>query len=71
MAPEGGNGWLEYSARLDRVTNCVFDHDALDLNKLAGVACLSPYHRHRVYHAMRGETIAATVRRLRLHRAIG
>jgi AraC family transcriptional regulator len=41
----------------------------LDLNKLAEVACLSPYHWHRIYHAMRGETIAATVRRLRLHRA--
>jgi len=33
------------------------------------VACLSPYHFHRVYRAMRGETTADTVRRLRLHRA--
>lgn len=73
MARTGGGDWLEYGERLDRVTNYVFDHldDDLDLNRLAEVACLSPYHWHRVYHAMRGETIAATVRRLRLHRATG
>src|SRR5512147_2341186 len=73
MARAGGNDWLDYGERMDRVTAYVFDHldDALDLNKLAEVACLSPYHWHRVYHAMRGETIAATVRRLRLHRATG
>lgn len=56
---------------MDRVTAYVFDHldEALDLDKLAEIACLSPWHWHRVYHAMRGETIAATVRRLRLARA--
>ena len=71
MAKAGGNGWVEYGERMERVTAYVFDHldDELDLNKLAEVACLSPYHWHRIYHAMRGETIAATVRRLRLHRA--
>jgi AraC family transcriptional regulator len=73
MARSGSNSWIEYGERMDRVTAYVFDHldDALDLNKLAEVACLSPYHWHRIYHAMRGETIAATVRRLRLHRATG
>jgi AraC-like DNA-binding protein len=52
---KGGNDGLECGARLDRVTNYVFDHldDTLDLNKLAEVARLSPYHWHRVYHAMR------------------
>ena len=49
----------------------VFEHldQALDLNRLADIACLSPHHWHRVYTAMRGETIAATVKRLRLTRA--
>lgn len=71
MAKAGSNGWIEYGERMERVTAYVFDHldDDLDLDKLAEVACLSPYHWHRVYHAMRGETIAQTVRRLRLHRA--
>ena len=73
MARNGGNDWIEYGERMDRVTAYVFDHldEDLDLSKLAEVACLSPYHWHRIYHAMRGETIAATVRRLRLHRAAG
>jgi len=43
----------------------------LDLNRLADVACMSPYHWHRVYHGIYGETLANTVRRLRLHRAAG
>lgn len=60
-----------YEERLGRVTAYIHDHldEALDLNKLAEVACLSAYHWHRIYHAVLGETIAATVKRLRLQRA--
>jgi AraC family transcriptional regulator len=60
-----------YAGRLDRVVTWLTDHldEALDLARLADVACLSPYHFHRIYRAMQGETVAATVRRLRLHRA--
>lgn len=67
------HGWTDYQERLARVTAYVHDHlaDELDLRRLAEVAHLSPYHWHRVYHALYGETIAATVRRLRLHRATG
>jgi AraC family transcriptional regulator len=62
---------LNYEDRINRVTTYIYDHlDAeLDLMRLADVAALSPYHWHRVYHAVRGETIAATVKRLRLQRA--
>ncbi|MCW5650704.1 MAG: AraC family transcriptional regulator [Ramlibacter sp.] len=65
--------WLDYQERLARVTAYIHDHleGELDLHRLAEVAHLSPYHWHRVYHALHGETIAATVRRLRLHRASG
>ncbi|MDQ8729961.1 AraC family transcriptional regulator [Bradyrhizobium sp. LHD-71] len=64
---------IDYQARLNRVIGFIHDHldEEIDLNRLADVACLSPYHWHRIYHAMHGETIAATVRRLRLHRAAG
>jgi AraC family transcriptional regulator len=64
---------IDYSDRLDRVTAYIYDHldDHIDLNRLAEIACLSPYHWHRIYHAIHGETIAHTVRRLRLHRAAG
>ena len=61
----------DYAARVERVHTWLashLDHD-LDLDQLAGVACFSPFHFHRVYHALQGETVAESVRRLRLHRA--
>ena len=59
--------------RMQRVIEHVYAHldDPLDLNRLADIAHLSPHHWHRVYHALCGETMAATVKRLRLHRAAG
>ncbi|HKQ30815.1 MAG TPA: AraC family transcriptional regulator [Burkholderiales bacterium] len=67
------NYWTNYAKRLGRVTAYIYDHldEEIDLQKLADVACLSPYHWHRIYHAVYGETLAATVKRLRLHRAAG
>jgi AraC family transcriptional regulator len=61
----------DYAIRLERVFTWLVDHldETLDLRRLADVACMSPYHFHRIYHAMQGETAADTVRRLRLHRA--
>ncbi len=60
-----------YEARINRVTAYIYEHldEPLDLERLADVAAMSPWHWHRVYSAMRGETVAATVRRLRLMRA--
>ena len=67
------HGWTDYQERMSRVTAYLHDHlaDELDLNRLAEVAHLSPFHWHRVYQALNGESIATTVRRLRLHRATG
>ncbi|MBK6294721.1 MAG: AraC family transcriptional regulator [Rhodoferax sp.] len=67
------HSWTDYQERLSRVTAYIHDHlaEELDLNRLAEVAHLSPFHWHRVYQALYGETIAATVRRLRLARASG
>jgi len=61
----------DYAMRLERVFRWLADHldETLDLARLAEVAAMSPYHFHRTYHAMQGETAAETVRRLRLHRA--
>lgn len=60
-----------YSARISRVVDYLHDHleDDLNLDILADVAAMSRWHWHRVYTAMQGETVAATVRRLRLSRA--
>jgi AraC family transcriptional regulator len=64
---------LTYSERLDRVAAYIEAHldEAIDLLTLADVAHLSSYHFHRTYHAISGETVAATVKRLRLHRSAG
>lgn len=64
---------IQYEARLERVLDYIHDHltDDLDIAVLADVACLSQYHWHRIYRGVTGETLANTVRRLRLHRAAG
>ena len=56
---------------MNRVINYLYEHleDDIRFDDLAEVACLSPHHWHRIYAAMRGETITATIRRLRLSRA--
>ena len=61
----------DYAARIDRVHDYLAEHldRDVDLEHLADVACFSPFHFHRIYHALQGETVAESVRRLRLHRA--
>ena len=60
-----------YLDRFARVTNYIYDHldEDLDLARLGEIARLSPYHWHRIYQSMLGESAVATVRRLRLQRA--
>lgn len=60
-----------YGQRIERVVAYIADHldDPLSVERLADVACFSPYHFHRIYRAIANETVAATLRRLRLHRA--
>lgn len=41
----------------------------LTLEALAAVGHFSPYHFHRIYRGLMGETVADTLRRMRLHRA--
>jgi AraC family transcriptional regulator len=61
----------DYADRIARVHDFLAAHldDAVDLERLAGVACFSPFHFHRIYHALQGETVTDAVRRMRLHRA--
>ncbi len=65
------NTRMGYAKRIERVVCYLADHldQPLDLNRLADEACLSPYHFHRIYVAFTGETLALTVRRLRMHYA--
>jgi AraC family transcriptional regulator len=60
-----------YAERIQRAANYLAEHldEALNFEALARVACFSPYHFHRIYRVLLGETVNDTVRRLRLHRA--
>lgn len=61
----------DYHERILRALTHVQKHldDPLDLDELAGVACFSPFHFHRVFRGMVGEPVQEHVRRLRLERA--
>lgn len=69
--PTDSASQASYIRRFTRVTEYIYANlDAeLDLNTLADVAALSPWHWHRIWQAVYGESIANTVKRLRLQRA--
>ena len=60
-----------YVARINRVLDYVQDNLSgdLSLRTLAKIACFSPYHFHRIFRALTGETVGQLVRRMRLERA--
>lgn len=61
----------EYTARINRVIDYIERHldEGLQLKKLAEVASFSPFHFHRIFAAMMGETLNQFINRLRLSRA--
>lgn len=60
-----------YEARLARVLTYIATHldEDLTLRELAAVACFSPFHFHRIFRGMVGESTAEYLRRLRMERA--
>lgn len=62
---------LSYQERMLKVLLYIQENldRELSLAELAGVACFSPYHFHRVFRGMVGEPVAEHVRRLRLDQA--
>jgi AraC family transcriptional regulator len=60
-----------YRERMLRVLVHIQRHldEALCLETLAELACFSPFHFHRIFQGMVGESVMAHVRRLRLERA--
>ncbi len=62
-----------YADRIERVIDHLQNTDpgeTPDLEALASVAALSPFHFHRIYRLMTGETVADTIKRIRLARAV-
>jgi AraC family transcriptional regulator len=58
----------DYRARVARVVAAIVANPMVDhsLEDLARLAHFSPFHFHRVYSSIAGETMAATIRRVRL-----
>lgn len=61
----------DYHERMNRVLDHIRHHldESLNLDRLAEVACFSPFHFHRIFAAYVGEPVSAHVRRLRLELA--
>ena len=61
----------EYAGRINRVIDHIEANLAgdLTLETLAGVAAFSPFHFHRIFRAMVGETLSAFIRRRRVEKA--
>src|SRR5262245_5036648 len=61
----------DYPERIQRVVDYLVEHldETLNLETIARVAYFSPYHFHRIYRGILGETVNDTVRRLRLQRS--
>ncbi|QDQ27140.1 helix-turn-helix domain-containing protein [Chitinimonas arctica] len=60
-----------YAEQIGKVLDYLGRHRDMepDLYQLADIANLSPYHFHRVYRGLMGETVAETLRTFRLHLA--
>lgn len=61
----------EYISRLNRVLDYIelnLDRD-LSLNQIASVANFSPFHFHRIFSSMMGETLNQFIQRLRIEKA--
>lgn len=63
---------LDYVERVNRAIDYVLQNldQPLQLETLAGVACFSPFHFHRVFRSLLGETLNQFIKRLRLERAL-
>jgi AraC family transcriptional regulator len=60
-----------YHDRVNRVLDYIAEHldGELSLARLSGIGCFSPFHFHRVFQGVTGETLNSHVRRVRLERA--
>jgi AraC family transcriptional regulator len=61
----------EYVSRINKVMDYLDNHleESLDVETLARIANFSPYHFHRIFSAMLGETLFAFIGRLRMEKA--
>lgn len=62
---------LAYEQRVNRVIDEIRDHlgEPLSLQRLARVSAFSPFHFHRVFTSITGETLFEFIQRLRIEKA--
>lgn len=62
---------LEYEQRINTVLTYIYDNLSIDhtVDALAKISCFSPYHFHRLFTALVGESVGSYQRRLRLEKA--
>lgn len=70
MAPAGSKR-QEYRARINRAIDYIEAHlhEPLKLEDVAAAAFFSPYHFHRIFGSMVGETLGDFIQRVRLEKA--
>ena len=68
MSEETRKDWRRRVLAAMRLMEARLDEE-LSLGDIAGAAHFSPYHFHRIFVGMTGETVGAYLRRLRLERA--
>ena len=61
----------EYQLRINKVTDYIHQNidQPLSLQKMAGIACFSPFHFHRVFTILTGETPTDYIKRTRIEKA--
>lgn len=61
----------EYIARTNRVMDYIEKHlhEELTLDKMAQIACFSPFHFHRIFSTLTNETLNSFIQRLRIEKA--
>ncbi len=63
---------VDYTQRINRVVDLVVEHldEDISLERLAAAACFSPFHFHRLFQSLTGESVKAFTQRVRLERAL-
>ena len=61
----------DYAVRVNRVLDYIESHidGDLSVSNLSEIACFSPFHFHRVFHALVGEPLGQFIGRIRLEKA--
>lgn len=60
-----------YEAVVNKTVEYILDnlHEQLDLKFIANIACMSPFHFHRIFTKVKDETLSRFIQRSRIEKA--